>query len=124
MIGRVVSSVLVVDDDPAFLALVVRMLEEIGVEVVLTAHDAASAMREAEARRPDAALVDVGLPDRDGTHLARQLAELPWGPRVIVTSTDRDAGRTTDLRLDDGSVAFIPKEDLVGETLRRLLQRD
>jgi CheY-like chemotaxis protein len=118
------SSVLVVDDDSAFLALVVRMLEEIGVEMVLTAPDAASAVREAEAQHPDAALVDIGLPDRDGTDLARQLAELPWAPRVIVTSADGEAGRMSDGRLDDGTFAFIPKEELVSETLHRLLLRD
>lgn len=124
MIGRMLSSVLVVDDDSAFLALVVRMLEEIGVEMVLTAPDAAAALRQAEAKRPDAVLVDVGLPDRDGTDLARHLAALPWGPRVIVTSADRDAGRTIDARRDHGSCAFIPKEELVSETLHRLLLGD
>jgi len=124
MIGRMLSSVLVVDDDSAFLALLVRMLEELGVEMVLTATDAASALSQAGAKHPEAALVDVHLPDRDGTDLARQLAELSWGPRVIVTSTDRDAGRRVDARLPDGSTAFIPKEELVSETLHRLLLRD
>ena len=124
MIGQMLSSVLVVDDDPAFLALMVRMLEEIGVETVLTAPDVASAVRKAEANRPAAAIVDVGLPDRDGTELVRQLAELPWRPRVIATSTDPDAGETIDSRRVDGSLGFIPKEELDGETLRRLLVSD
>jgi CheY-like chemotaxis protein len=124
MIGRMLSSVLVVDDDSAFLALVVRILEGIGVETVLTAQDGASALREAEAKRPDAALVDIGLPDLDGAELARLLAELPWRPRVVLTSTDRDAGRTIEARLDHGSLAFIPKEELAGETLHQVLLGD
>jgi CheY-like chemotaxis protein len=118
------SSVLVVDDDSAFLTLVVRILEEIGVEGVLTAPDAASAVREAEAHRPEAVLVDIGLPDRDGTDLARQLAELPWRPRVILTSTDGDAGRAIETGTAHGGFTFIPKEELVGETLQRLLRRE
>ena len=121
MIGQMLLSVLVVDDDPAFLALAARVLEEAGVERVLTALDAAAATREAEAERPDAVLVDIGLPDRDGTELARQLAALSWRPRVVVTSIDGDAGRTIDAPLDDGSLVFIPKEELATETLRQLL---
>ena len=116
-----VSSVLVVDDDPAFLALAAQVLDGLGVEVVLTAQDAAAAISEADAKRPEAAIVDVGLPDRDGIDLARQLAELPWGPRVAVTSTDRDAGLAVDARQGDGALAFIPKEDLASATLRELL---
>lgn len=109
---------LVVDDDADFLALTARLLKEMGVEVVLTARSAAEAIKEAEARRPDAALVDVGLPDGQGTDLARQLAELSWRPRVVVTSTDRDAARGS------GDIAFIPKEELVDDSLRRLLLGD
>ena len=120
MIGQMLSSVLVVDDDPAFRALAARVLEGMGTKTVLTAPDAAAALREAQAKRPDAVLVDVGLPDRDGIDLAQQLAALPWGPRVVVTSTDRDVGRTIDARLY-GSLTFIPKEELVSEPLQRLL---
>jgi DNA-binding NarL/FixJ family response regulator len=123
MIDRMVSSVLVVDDDPSFLALAVRVLEEMGVERVVTAPDAATALFEADNRRPEAALVDVGLPDREGIDLARQLAELPWKPQVVLTSTDQDAGLAIG-NSQDGALAFVPKEDLAGRTLRRLLLGD
>jgi CheY-like chemotaxis protein len=116
-----VSSVLVVDDDPAFLALAARVLEEMGVALILTAPDADAAIRQAHAERPDAALVDVGLPDRDGGDLGHELAALPWGPRVVLTSTDRDVGLTLAARERDGALPFIPKEELAGGTLRRLL---
>jgi CheY-like chemotaxis protein len=121
MIDRVVSAVLVVDDDPAFLTLAARVLEEAGVEVVLTAADAAAAISEADAKCPDAVLVDVGLPDREGIDLARELAELPWRPRVVLTSTDGDAPRAIDLRDGASALPFIPKEELASERLRRLL---
>ncbi len=113
------SAVLVVDDDPDFLVLAARVLGEMGVQVVLTANDAAGAVGEVNAKRPDAALVDVGLPDRDGIDLARELTELPWGPQIVLTSTDPDAGRVIDLL--DGTIPFIPKEELASGTLRQLL---
>ncbi|HUA44577.1 MAG TPA: response regulator [Solirubrobacteraceae bacterium] len=116
-----VRSVLVVDDDPSFLVLAARVLEEMGVEAVLTAQDAATATTEAEARRPDAVLVDVGLPDGDGIELARELAELPWGPRVVVTSTDPDASRVIRARHAQSILPFVPKEELTGGTLAGLL---
>ena len=42
----------------------------------------------AQALRPDAALVDVRLPDGDGIALAGELARLPWSPRIVVVSTE------------------------------------
>src|SRR4051812_22939814 len=85
------TSVIVVDDDPAFRGLVVRMLARMGFEVVGQAGTVAEAERAAAELRPDAALVDVGLPDGNGLVLARTLAALPWRPRVVLTSTDPDA---------------------------------
>jgi two-component system KDP operon response regulator KdpE len=116
-----VRSVLVVDDDLSFLALAARVLEEMGVERVLTAQDAARAETAAEAHRPDAVLVDAGLPDRDGIELAQQLVALPWGPRVVVISTDADVRRL--IRAGDGALPFILKEELAEAALRELLAR-
>jgi CheY-like chemotaxis protein len=116
-----VPSVLVVDDDPGFLALVTRLLESLGVEDISTAATAATAIAGAEATRPQAALVDVGLPDGDGIELARLLAALPWSPRVVLTSTDKDMAAAIDPPPDAGGLAFIPKEELAEEPLRRLL---
>jgi DNA-binding NarL/FixJ family response regulator len=115
------SSVLIVDDDPAFLSLATRVVESMGVEVVATAEDAAAAIEAANATRPDAALVDVGLPDRDGIDLGYELAALPWQPRVVLTSTDRDAVSAIDCRDLGRKLPFLPKEELANGPLRRLL---
>ena len=115
-------SVLVVDDDSAFLSLTAQILEGIGVDV-LTAMDATRAVVSAQAAKPDAVLVDVGLPDRDGIELAHELAALPWAPRVVLTSTDNDAGSAIDSGSEGPGLSFIPKEELESDTLRRLLTR-
>jgi CheY-like chemotaxis protein len=117
-------SVLVVDDDRAFLSLATRLLEAIGVEAVATAEDAAAAIAAANAERPQAALVDVGLADRDGIDLAYELAALPWRPRVVLTSTDTDAVHSLDARNGGRRLPFVPKEDLATVPLRRLLMGD
>jgi CheY-like chemotaxis protein len=87
----VAPCVLIVDDDPVFLTLAARIVAELGVDAVATAEDAAEALKVAEDSRPDAVLVDVGLPDRDGTDLAYELSDLPWRPRVVLTSSDSEA---------------------------------
>jgi DNA-binding NarL/FixJ family response regulator len=115
------TTVLVVDDDPAFRGLAARMLAGAGFTVVGQAATVAEARRAAAELRPDAALVDVGLPDGDGIALARALAALPWRPRVVVTSSDRDATTSADVRAAD-AVWFIPKDDLPDGSLSRLLR--
>jgi CheY-like chemotaxis protein len=120
MIAPMAISILVVDDDPEFLSLITQILEESGMRVVATARDVHSAIAAADATRPEAALVDVGLPDREGIDLAYRLAALPWRPRVALTSNDRDA--ISAIQVDDhGPLPFVPKEELTNGQLRRLL---
>jgi DNA-binding NarL/FixJ family response regulator len=114
-------SVLIVDDDPIFLSLATRILTEAGFDVVATADDAARAVGAARATRPAAMLVDVGLPDRAGVDLAYELAELPWGPRVVLTSTDSDAAYAIEARVGHPKLPFIAKQDLANGRLASLL---
>ena len=120
----VVSSVLVVDDDPGFLALAAQVFERMGIEVVTTAHDAAAAIVAAAETKAEAMLVDVGLPDRDGIDLAYELAALPRRPQVVLTSTDSDAAHAIDLRGHDLRLPFVPKSEMANASLRRLLLMD
>jgi DNA-binding NarL/FixJ family response regulator len=115
------TTVLVVDDDPEFRGLAVRMLHGAGFRVIGQAATVAEASRAAAELRPDAALVDVGLPDGDGITLAHSLALLPWRPRIVLTSSDRDA-TTCDGARAAGAVGFIPKDDLPDGALPRLLE--
>jgi len=114
------TSVLVIDDDPGFRALAVRMLGGMGLRVVGEADTVASATRAASTLRPQSALVDVGLPDGDGVALARVIASMPWAPRVVLTSSDRDATTDSDAQ-SVGAAGFIAKDDLPSGLLRTLL---
>jgi CheY-like chemotaxis protein len=114
------TSVLVVDDDPAFRALAARMLEGLGLTVVGEADTVKAGGVAARKLRPQAALVDVALPDGSGVTLAVELAALPWGPRIVLTSNDREAV-TDSLVRSSGAAAFIAKEDLPDSRLRALL---
>jgi DNA-binding NarL/FixJ family response regulator len=114
------GSVLLIDDDAAFRGLARRMLADCGLEVVGEADSAAAGSAAAERLRPDAALVDVMLPDGDGVALARELTALPWKPRVVLTSSYADAAGRDEIGRS-GVVAFMPKDELPTAALDRLL---
>lgn len=120
MIGDMTTSVVLIDDDAAFRRLVRRMLSTLGLSVIGEADSCASGLEAAVDLRPQAVLVDVGLPDGNGIALARQLAALPWRPRVVLTSVDPEAATSDDVRWS-GANGFAAKDELPGTGLRLLL---
>jgi DNA-binding NarL/FixJ family response regulator len=114
------GSVLVVDDDPVFRRLARRILTAGGLVVVAEADTLAAAKDMVHVVKPDAVLVDVGLPDGDGVTLAEYLVALPWRPRVLLTSTDPDAASPDDVRRS-GAGGFVAKHELPNAPLRSLL---
>lgn len=106
--------VLLIDDDANFRSLAREVLGASGLAVVGEAGTAADGAVVAAALRPDAILLDVGLPDRDGVALAVELSALPWNPRVLLTSADPDATTSADA-VQHGACGFVRKHDLVGE---------
>ena len=95
------ATVLIVDDDATFRALAARMLNAEGLTVVGEAADVGQGLAAAQALRPDAALVDVRLPDGDGIALA---ASWPGchGRRASSSSRARRASRTPTARARTG----------------------
>jgi DNA-binding NarL/FixJ family response regulator len=113
------SSVLVIDDDAVFRGLARRILANCGLTVAGEAESAAAGRAAAEELKPEAALVDVMLPDGDGVALARELSALPWGPRVVLTSSSADSAGPEEVERS-GAVAFIPKAELPSAPLDQL----
>ena len=116
-------SVLIIDDDTDFRDLISDVLQAWGHRVVGEAATIADARAVVESLRPDAILVDVGLPDGDGRDLAERFAALPWHPVVVLVSTDADAADASVIeRL--GIAGFIPKSEIAGPEVQRLLGDD
>jgi CheY-like chemotaxis protein len=113
-------TVLVVDDDPAFRALARRLLTDWGHDVVGEAGTVAEALAQAVQVRPDAALVDIGLPDGSGFALSRRLRALPRPVDVVLISAAAEhAFRSAARRA--GAAGFLPKAELTKDTLDELL---
>jgi DNA-binding NarL/FixJ family response regulator len=113
-------TVLLIDDDPAFRLLARRTIARTTMTVIGEAGTAASGASAARELKPEVMLVDVGLPDGDGITLARELADLPWGPRIVLTSVDPDAASPDEV-LHSGAEGFIPKHDLPGRGIQVML---
>ena len=120
MMGSMPRSVMVVDDDGEFRKLAGRLLAAAGLTVVGEADSVAAALKAVPRLEPSALLVDVKLPDGDGVTLARELAALPWHPRVVLTSNDGGIV-TTDEARRAGATAFVNKADLPDAPLLQLL---
>ncbi|MDQ3289247.1 MAG: ATP-binding protein [Pseudomonadota bacterium] len=92
--GHMRGTVLVVDDNEDAASTLASVLRYAGFEV-RTASEGLSALRIAAEFRPDAALLDIGLPVMDGYELARRLrAEYGAGIRLVaITGYGRDSDR-------------------------------
>lgn len=115
---RITPTVLVVDDDPGFRSVALRILRAAGFKIAGEAESCSTGMDAALALRPDAILVDARLPDGEGAVLARALLAMPWAPRVVLTSTDGDVAAQVD---GDANLPFVAKADLPGAPLGQLL---
>jgi two-component system alkaline phosphatase synthesis response regulator PhoP len=105
-------TILVVEDEPQIAALVRDYLQHAGFAVLLAA-DGDTALGLARSRRPDAIVLDLGLPIVDGLDVVRALRRDSTVPIVILTARGDETDRVTGLELgaDDYVVKpFSPKE--------------
>ncbi len=110
--------VLVVDDEPNLAELLGRVLSSEGclVEVASTGRDA---LRVAADFEPDAAVLDIGLPDVDGLEVMRRLRARD--PRMCVLFlTARDAVDDRVAGLTAGADDYVTKPFSLEELLARL----
>ncbi|WP_046501646.1 response regulator transcription factor [Streptomyces odonnellii] len=117
------ATVLVVEDEPSIADVLAIALRYHRFEVVSasTVREAAEAVRR---RRPDAALLDVMLPDGDGREIGRQLrASHPETAVVFLTARDAPAEIVGGLALGDDYITKPFNVDEVIARIRAVLRR-
>jgi CheY-like chemotaxis protein len=87
-----VDNVLIIDDDRDFVRLLGRMLESpVRRYQVLSAYSGHEGLGMLEYRQPDLVLLDMALPDMDGTEVISQIRAHPaWRAIPIVVISGRD----------------------------------
>jgi two-component system KDP operon response regulator KdpE len=111
------SHVLIVDDEPQFLRALATGIRGAGYEVE-TATTAEEALMKAGLRTPDAIILDLVLPDRSGTDVARELREWTQVPIVVVSAVGEEHEKIS--ALDAGADDYVTKPFAIGELLARL----
>lgn len=111
------SRVLVVDDDPRLQRTLSIALRAHSHEV-LTAADGRTALQVAAEDEPDVVILDLGLPDLDGTEVLSRLRQTSAVPVIVLSARheSEDKVEALDLGADD----FVTKPFGVEELLARV----
>jgi two-component system KDP operon response regulator KdpE len=111
------ARVLVVDDEPQFLRALATNLRGAGYEVE-TAATATEALGAAALHPPDAVVLDLLLPDGNGTEVCRELRTWSDAPIVVVSAVGDEDEKIA--ALDAGADDYVTKPFATGELLARL----
>lgn len=112
--------VLIVEDELDLQQILEFNLRQAGYEV-LTAPDAASALKTCQQQAPDLVLLDLMLPDLPGTHILQRLRTDPRTrglPVIMLTARGEEADRVLGLEL--GADDYIVKPFSLRELLLRI----
>lgn len=111
------SEILVVDDEVQIRRLLRLTLEEAGYEV-REAETAQAALNEVLRRSPDAVILDLGLPDKPGIDVLRELRAWNAVPVLILSVFGEEGSKIA--ALDAGADDYVTKPFGGGELLARL----
>jgi two-component system KDP operon response regulator KdpE len=109
--------VLVIEDEVPMRRFLRTTLTAHGYQVV-EAGTAAEGLAMATQHRPEIVLLDLGLPDRDGLDVTRELREWSAVPVIVISARGRDDDKVG--ALDAGADDYLTKPFSVNELLARL----
>jgi PAS domain S-box-containing protein len=113
--------ILVVDDNRDAADTCAMLLEASGHHV-RTAYGGQEALELGHAFRPDAVLLDIGLPDIDGYALAEQIRATHWGGRAVLVAVTGWGQEEDRLRAARAGFDQHLVKPISGETIASLLQ--
>ena len=121
------ARILVVDDEPPIVDVLVYSLERASYEVLI-ARDGKEALDKARGEDPDLIILDLMLPYLDGLEVCRALRRERDVPIIMLTARDSEVDRVVGLELgaDDYVVKPFSVRELVarvGSVLRRAAPR-
>lgn len=121
------ARILLVDDEVSIQRAVVPLLRSRGYEVEVAA-TGAGAVRMFSARPPDLMVLDLGLPDIDGTEVCRQVRATSAVPIIVLSARGAEPDKVNALELgaDDYVTKPFGPDELIARirvALRRALAR-
>jgi two-component system, OmpR family, KDP operon response regulator KdpE len=114
---NVPATVLVVDDEPQIVRALRINLSARGYKVI-TAHDGKAALKAVAETKPDVVVLDLGLPDLDGTEVIAGLRGWTTVPIIVLSARGDSADKVQ--ALDAGADDYVTKPFGMDELLARL----
>jgi two-component system KDP operon response regulator KdpE len=112
-----VTRILVIDDEPSILRALRINLTARNYEVS-TASDGASGLAAVSRERPDAVILDLGLPDMDGTEVIHGVRGWSTTPIIVLSVWGAEPQKVA--ALDAGADDYVTKPFGMDELLARL----
>ena len=109
--------ILVLDDEPQILRALRVVLREAGFEAI-PAETAEEALDRASIRPPDAAIVDLVLPDGDGVEVTRELRRWSQMPIIVLSAVGDEEEKVR--ALEAGADDYVTKPFGARELMARL----
>jgi two-component system KDP operon response regulator KdpE len=109
--------ILIIEDDAGIRSILRTLLETQHYRVV-EAENATRGVLEARSRRPDLAIVDLGLPDKDGQTVIRLIREFSPVPIIVLSARTMEHDKIS--ALDAGADDYVAKPFSAPELLARV----
>ena len=111
------TNILVVEDDNAIRSLLTTALTAFGYNFCY-ASNGADAIKKAVSTQPDLFIIDLGLPDMDGTDLIKKLRTWTNNPIIVLSARSEIADKIQ--ALDTGAEDYLTKPFNVEELMARI----
>lgn len=111
------AQILIIDDEPQIRKLLQINLESNDYKVI-QAINAKEGTTLAASHLPDAILLDIGLPDKSGHDVLKELKE--WYNKPVIVLSVQDNESDIIKALDNGATDYLTKPFRTGELLARL----
>jgi DNA-binding response OmpR family regulator len=117
------ASVVIIEDEQRIRELVARVLADQGYDVIAVP-SAMEGLQSVVKETPDLVILDMGLPDLDGSELMKMIRAVSEVPIIVATARgdDRDIVRTLNAGADDYLVKPFSVEQLEAR-VRAVLRR-
>src|SRR6185295_15164953 len=110
-------TLLAIEDEPAILRFLKSSLEQEGWDMI-EAQSARRGLELAATCRPEAILLDLGLPDEDGLQTLKTLRQWTSAPVIIISARGQESDKIAGL--DAGADDYLTKPFGVAELMARL----